>query len=150
MEKQKVSIRRIGSLYGVVMDNKVVSNLFSNPFEFKLLEQHDHELMNLASVAVFNHFIGMFSIKNSTRKIGFRKLFYKFGTNNVQLGLIDNGILVITLPCTNPETILKDINIDEVIQARRDMNLCNSVLKNRDIITALLSRAPLAIIKLAP
>lgn len=140
-QKPKFSIRSIGQLYGLVIDNKVVSNLFSNPFEFKLLKSYDTEFMNLTRDAVFKHFSGMFSIKNTTRKLGFHRLFYKFGSINVQLGLIDNGILVITLPCNNPETIIKYVDVDEIIQANRDLILCNSVLKNRDTISRIIISA---------
>ena len=125
------SIRRIGSMYCVVRGSTVCSNLFSNPFEFKMTNNDDKD-DPIATELVFNHFKSRFLIIQSTRKIGFPRVYYHFGTHKRQLGLIDNGILVVTIPCLNPMDY--SLDLDEIQTAKQDLRLNKCVIKNRDLI----------------
>ncbi len=124
-------IRKIGSMRGVVIDGRIRSNLFSNPFEFKMLENCAYE----ADIRryVFMTYAGMFSLKKSERKLGFLRVFY----DKKQLGLIDNGIFVITLSANDPERLIAWLTIDELTKDRKEYALYNSVVKNKDVIMSI-------------
>jgi hypothetical protein len=118
-------IRKIGTMRGIVINGRVRSNLFSNPFEFKMLETCANDLD--IRRAVFQYYSSKFTVKKSERKLGFLRLFYE----TKQLGLIDNGILVITLRASDA------LDLEDMFKTQKEYALYKNVVKNKDIIMSI-------------